>query len=158
MGSQLDPQHLLALMSHEIGINQNHLDHQSKIEGATFIGRIVNNDEDNSRALPILNGLASICVSDASHQVVAFAIQLNLLDNQMQLTIAENRPVKDSIRDYLVKAWELVQDLGDEFNSQRMRGDRPGQWKEYKGKSPGMAAGVGINKQVAIFSPIYVYT
>jgi len=104
-------------MFHEIGMNHNHLDHQSKIEGSTFIWRIVNDEEDTARALPMLNGLASICVSEASHQVVALTIQLNLLDNQIQLWIAENGPVKDCIRDDLVKAWELLQDLGDGFNS-----------------------------------------
>jgi len=120
MDCPLNPHHLLALMSVAIGSDAHHTSRRNDIPLDNVIGGLLDDDEGKERTFPILDSLASTCVSDPEGQVVAIGFQLKLHDSKICLTVAENRKVKKGMLSYLHQSWELMRELPFEFKQDRL--------------------------------------
>jgi len=158
MPPPVDPHTMVALMAGVAGANHDHIDRYTNITGGEIINGMLDDEEGMRRTFPVLDAFASLSVSEPEHQVVAIALKLKQAEKKICFTIAENGEVKKSLTDYLLRIWELLQQLGMEFAAKREQGENPQQWKNYKGNSPGMPAGVGTDHRLAIFTRIYDYT
>ncbi|RPA96124.1 hypothetical protein L873DRAFT_1845501 [Choiromyces venosus 120613-1] len=153
MAKELDPHHLVALMNFEFhgkqGRASRHLDPTSHC-----LKYGISDDHDtNVRTFPVLDAIASISVSQGKSQVVAVALQLNSEKHKINLTIAQNREVREGLVNYLTDIWAKLKDLSDEYARHRARGS-----KEYQGRSPEMPEDVGLPFRIEIFRDIYLYS
>lgn len=74
MSNSLKLHDLVALMSVAIGMDADNTSRKNHIELSNMIGRILNYDEGKERTFPILDALASICVSEPNAQVVSIGL------------------------------------------------------------------------------------
>jgi len=153
MSNELDPHHLVALMSHIFGDKQAGSSRRLDISSLSFKHGIVDNQPTNFRTLPILDAIANISVSRARHQVIAVALQLDHQKEEMCLTIAENQDVRKGLPNHLRNVWRNLQTLSNEYASQRGP-DKP----EYQLETPPMPEGVALTLKKQIFRDIYLYS
>ncbi|KAG0641770.1 hypothetical protein HOY80DRAFT_710529 [Tuber brumale] len=151
MANKLDPHHLVALMNYAFKDKQDgsrrHLDPSLH----TFTGGLVDNRETNIRTFPILDALAHICVSRKESQVVAIGLQLNSREQEIRLTVAENKKVTDGLVNHLILVWGMLQALPVQYVK-----NRGGRWD--KPRSPEMPKEVGLPLKKEIFRKIYKYS
>jgi len=144
-------------MAGVVGTNHDHIDRYKQFSGAGMVGGMLDDEEGIRRTFPLLDAFASLSVSEAEHQVIAIALQLKIGAQKICLTIAENGPVKQSLPGHLKRLWVMLQQLGREFATHRLKGENPDQWRNFKGQSPGMPVDVGRDRQLAIFKYVYDY-
>ncbi|PUU80219.1 hypothetical protein B9Z19DRAFT_1123898 [Tuber borchii] len=92
---------LVALMSVAIGNKAHHTGRETQIDLANVTGGVLDYNEGKERKFPILDALASICVSKPKSQVVAIWLQLKLENSKLCLTIAEKSKVDPGLICYL---------------------------------------------------------
>jgi len=158
MSNPLKLHDLVALMNVAIGSHAHHTTRQNHIPVANITGGILNYDEGKERTFPILDALASICVSDPSRQVVAIALQLQLKDLKLCLTVAENEKVKDGLVNYLHEVWSMLRVLSGKFTLDRASSGKQAQHYHYRRVSPIMPHDVGNDIRISLFRYIYLYT
>jgi len=150
---------LVALMHVAIGDEAHHTNRQNEIPLGNVQGGILDTDEGNKRTFPILDALASICVSEPVGQVVAIGLQWKPQDSKICLTIAENRKVQKTIIPYLTKVWGMLRELSTTFAKERFDRYPPGErLHQQRRVSPLMPQGVGRDVRIALFRSIYIYT
>lgn len=158
---------LLAIAAVSIGSNF------SPVEARTFdwssaklVGGPSKARTTNIRAFRVLDALASLSVSQPSHQVIATAVQIDQKGRLLTLTIAENNkfPSHETIK-YLRGLWRRLQELAEAFAEGRRRGPTPEQWTNYEGLSPpvpehpnGSIGIVTANGKVKLFEQIHLFT
>jgi len=158
MSNPLKLHDLVALMSVTIGMNTHHTSRTNHIELSNVTGGILDYSEGKERTFPILDALASICVSESKSQVVAIGLQLQLNDSKLCLTLAENKKVKQSLVDYLHEVWGMLRTLSGIFRADRVGSGRPGPVFQYRKVSPRMPDGVASDARIGLFRHIYLYT
>ncbi|KAG0134442.1 hypothetical protein HOY82DRAFT_668468 [Tuber indicum] len=151
MDSTLNPHHLLALMQNTIGIVDHHEIRETLIEASKVIGH-------NKRTFPVLDALASLCVSKSRGQVVALALQLSQRDKKLRLTIAENDEVDDSIVPYLRSLWCQIQRLSTIFQQGRQIRHETSEDPNIPPGSPPLPRDVAYDLRLALFREIHMHT
>jgi len=149
---------LVALMHVAIGTGDLHASHQNSIPLHHLSGGILDSEEGNERTLPILDALASICISEPIRQVVAVGLQWDQHESRICLTIAENGPVKRDLVSYLTKVWDTLRKLSIQFSSARCLPYKTTPPIPQRKVSPMMPAGVGRDIRISLFRHIYLYT
>jgi len=145
-------------MNVAIGNDAHHTSRKNDIPLEHVTGGLLEADDEKERTFPILDALASICVSEPEKQVVAIGLQLNLSDGKVCLTVAENGNVKKGLLAYLRQAWELMRQLSMEFKEDRVQRYSPREHMQYRKVSPRMPEGVGQDIRISLFRHIYLYT
>ncbi|KAG0124159.1 hypothetical protein HOY82DRAFT_618254 [Tuber indicum] len=106
MANQLDPHHLVALMSYEFRSGQDSSAHRFDSPPHLTSG-IVDHNRTNVHTLPVLDALAHISVSQEYSQVVAIALQLKPGTKEIRLTVAENQDaLSDEYAGQRAEAWD----------------------------------------------------
>ncbi|PUU79366.1 hypothetical protein B9Z19DRAFT_1125367 [Tuber borchii] len=114
MDPSLNPQYLVALMHKPIGHTQDaESDHPTD----------ETTDHDfawgkKQCTFPVLDSLASVCISEPKHQVISLALQLRSLECKIRLIIAENGEVKESLVAYVRRIWAKLQELSEKSTHQ----------------------------------------
>ena len=158
MSNPLKLHDLVALMSVAIEMKAHHTSRENQIPLSNITGGILEYDEGKERTFPILDALASICISDPRAQVVAIGIQFRLKDSKLCLTIAKNEMVKQSLVDYLHEVWRILRAMSGIFRVDRSSTGVQGQMVKYRRLSPKMPDCVASDMQVRLFQHIYLYT
>ena len=117
MAAKLDPHHLVALMSYvkSHDISSHHMDPTS----LSLQYGITDDHETSIPTFPILDSIASICVSKETSQVVAVALQVNSNKHKINLTIAQNGKVDPKLVAHLESVWEKLQGLSRLYAARR---------------------------------------
>jgi len=154
MSNELDPHHLVALMSHSFADTQAGSSRRLDTSSHSFEHGIVDNQATNIRTFPILDAIANISVSRERHQVIAVALQLDPRKEEICLTIAENQSVAKTLLAHLRNVWRNLQTLSNEYAKHRDRGsDKP----SYQLHSPDMPMHVARPLKIQIFRDIYLF-
>ena len=150
---------LVALMHVAIGQDAHHMSRQNEIDLGSVVAGILQDNEGKERTFPILDALASICVSDAETQVVAIALQLKLADRKICFTVAENQDVKHGLVRHLGQTWDILRKLSQEFKQDRLIRYNSKEYSTLHRKvSPVMPQGIGQDIKVRLFRHLYLYT
>jgi len=149
---------LVALMSVAIGSQAHHTQRQNQIPLSNVTGGILDYEEGKKRTFPILDALASICVSDPEKQVVALGLQWKLNQGKLCITIAQNDKVKVGLVDYLHKVWDILRSMSVKFKANRSPPGKTGEWLQYRRVSPIIPDDVAWDTRIRLFRQIYLYT
>ncbi|RPA97099.1 hypothetical protein L873DRAFT_1147938 [Choiromyces venosus 120613-1] len=145
MSNELDPHHLVALMSHVFASTQDGSSRRLDTSSHNFKHGIVDNHTTNVRTLPILDAIANISVSRERSQSIAVALQLDSQKKEIRLTIAENQRVTKALLDHLCNVWGNLQTLSNEYAEQRTgASDQP--------------MHMALTLKIQIFRDIYLYS
>ncbi|PUU81811.1 hypothetical protein B9Z19DRAFT_1062375 [Tuber borchii] len=150
--------HLVALMSVAIGDKAHHTHRQNPIPLTDITGGILDYDEGKKRTFPILDALASICVSNPEKQVVALGLQLKLSEGKLCLTIAQNEQVKSGLVNYLQQVWSMLQGMSVKFKAKRSALGQTAESEQYRRVSPNIPDDVAWDSRIRLFRCIYLYT
>ncbi|PWW79724.1 hypothetical protein C7212DRAFT_360933 [Tuber magnatum] len=151
MANQLDPHHLVALMSYVFWKKQ---DGSSRFLDPTSLSLeygITIKHQTSVRTRAVLDSIANILVFKADSQVVAVALQFTSKAHKIRLTIAENGDVDPRLIYYLNRVWEKLQALSNEFAA------KGGSDRNETG-SPEIPDGVALPLRVQIFREIFGFT
>jgi len=146
MNHLLKPNDLVALMHVVTGSQDN------------YTGGLLGFGGLEDQTAQILDALATLCVSEPEGQVVAIGIQLQIQEEKICLTIAENRHVKKDLPAYLNEVWSMLAALSLLFKANRVAPGRPGEQKDYRRVFPIMPEGVGSDSKISLFRHIHLYT
>ena len=149
---------LVALMSVAIGSQAHHTPRQNTIPLGNVTGGILDYDEGKERTFPILDALASICVSDPEKQVVALGLQLKLKESKLCITVAENDKVKAGLVDYLRQVWGILRAMSLKFRANRSTQGKTAEWLQYRRVSPNIPDDVAWDTRIRLFRQVYLYT
>lgn len=95
---QNDPHILVALasvgISHRVRQGDDDRNNIKTHDPSLITGGIIDDHITAIRTFPVLNAIASICVSSAKSEVIAIALQLNHDAHEIQLTVAGNSAIE----------------------------------------------------------------
>ena len=112
--SLLYPEYLVALL-------YKHISRAPEVNGDYITDGIIDHDfvgGSKQRRFPVLDALASVCISKPKHQVIALALQMRFKERKIRLTIAENGKINESLITYLERIWAKLQELSEESTHQ----------------------------------------
>jgi len=130
MDPSLNPEYLVALM-------HKPMSHAPEVKCDYIKDGITDHDfawGKKQCTFPVLDALASLCISEPKHQVIALALQMRLKERKIRITIAENGEVKDSLITYLRRIWAKLQELSEESRHQMTAEENPREWNNLKEK------------------------
>lgn len=161
MNPKPDPHVLVAMGSVAIGRKARHGARQdySGESSCTPANGIIDDRKTSPRTFPILDAIASICVSEGRPQVVAVALQMNPRDRELRLTIAGNRTVEEQTVQYLRRVWELLRTLSHQYAGYRH--DEVDAWvrDNYREDSPDTPVTEAITAtKIDILALVYPFT
>jgi len=119
MNTALNVHDMVALMHVAIGVQYHYMNHKTAIAYLDIVGGSLGPKEGKQRTFPVLDAPASICVSEPKGQVVAVAVQLQLKEKEICMTLAENREVKSEMVDHLTSICKKLKRLSKEFAVER---------------------------------------
>lgn len=112
-----DPHVLVALASvgigHKLRVGDNDRNLASTIDQSLITGSIINDHNTHRRTFPVLDTIASICVSSAESQVVAVALQMDHAAREIRLTLADNTAVEQRTVEHITAVWMLMMALSN---------------------------------------------
>lgn len=112
-----DPHVLVALASvgigHTLRVGDNDRNLASTIDQSLITGGIIDDHSTHRRTFPVLDAIASICVSSAESQVVAVALQMDHSAQEIRLTLAENTAVEQRTVEHITAVWALMMELSN---------------------------------------------
>lgn len=161
MNPKQDPHVLVAMGSVAIGRKARHGARQdySAESSCTPANGIIDDRKTSPRTFPILDAIASICVSEGRSQAVAVALQMNPRDRELRLTIAENTTVEEQTVQYLRRVWELLRTLSHQYAEYRHDWADSQKWDNYREDSPDTPVTQAITStKIDILALIYPFT
>lgn len=151
MAAKLDPHHLVALMSHMKGHDSSSRDMDPTSLSLQY--GITDDHKTSIRTSPILDSIASICVSRAKSQTVAVALQVDSRQQEIHITIAENEEVSPQVVAHLKSVWGKLQALSKAYTAGRER-----ESDEEAKQSPVIPKDTTFPLRIQIFREIYKFS
>ncbi|PUU73088.1 hypothetical protein B9Z19DRAFT_1069257 [Tuber borchii] len=147
MSNETDPHLLVAIMQRAFAQKQDSFPRRVNLEGHTLERGITEDRITSIRTFPILDAIASLSVSQGTHEVYAVALQVDPVNQKIRLTIAGNQGVPVYLKAHLVKVWGKLQELSTQYAENR--GLDPN-----SERSPRVPKGVALPTRVDIFRDI----